>query len=170
MEGRRMLRALSKKRLVAALVSAGLVLQLASCGTILHPERRGQPPGRLDPGIVLLDAVGLVLFFVPGIIAFAVDFSNGTIYLPPEYGAAPLPEIHELRTVRMSPAELTPERVAEVVREQTGRSVRLEAGGYRATRLDQLDDFSDATLERLREAGGAARVAFPTDEERPSQK
>ena len=34
---------------------------------------------------MLLDAVGLLFFFVPGVIAFAVDFSNGTIYLPDGY-------------------------------------------------------------------------------------
>jgi len=59
-----------------------LALQTAGCGTILHPERRGQRGGRLDVGVVLLDAIGLLFFVIPGVIAFAVDFSNGTIYLP----------------------------------------------------------------------------------------
>jgi hypothetical protein len=158
-----MSRAWIKRRMVTALVGAGLLLQATSCGTILHPERRGQVGGRLDPAIVVLDAVGLLLFFVPGVIAFAVDFSNGTIYLPAEYGAnvpfdaAP----HELRRVRLSPGELTPERIAGVVEQETGRTVRLEAGAYRATRLGGLDDFSDATLQRLQDATGASDVAFP---------
>lgn len=52
------------------------------CGTILYPDRRGQRAGEIDAGIVLLDAVGLLFFFVPGVIAFAVDFSTGAIYLP----------------------------------------------------------------------------------------
>lgn len=52
------------------------------CGTILHPERKGQPAGRIDWSIVALDGLGLLIFFVPGVIAFAVDFNNGTIYLP----------------------------------------------------------------------------------------
>ena len=30
----------------------------------------------------MLDALGLFVWFIPGVIAFAVDFSNGTIYLP----------------------------------------------------------------------------------------
>lgn len=59
-----------------------LLLQLTACGTILYPERRGQADGRLDAGVVVLDAVGLLLFLVPGVIAFAVDFSTGAIYLP----------------------------------------------------------------------------------------
>ena len=37
----------------------------------------------MDWGIFALDAVGLLLFFLPGVIAFAVDFSTGAIYLPP---------------------------------------------------------------------------------------
>ena len=48
----------------------------------MYPERRGQRTGTLDPGIVLLDGLGLLLFFVPGVIAFAVDFATGAIYLP----------------------------------------------------------------------------------------
>src|SRR5262249_47382389 len=63
-------------------ITAVLVFQLAGCGTILYPERRGQVGGRLDVGVVVLDAIGLLFFLIPGIIAFAVDFSNGTIYLP----------------------------------------------------------------------------------------
>ena len=59
-----------------------LILQFVACGTILYPERKGQMNGRIDPSVALLDAVGLLFFLIPGIIAFAVDFSNGTIYLP----------------------------------------------------------------------------------------
>ena len=73
------------KKLLTLLISTGLILNLTACGTILHPERKGQTSGRLDAGVVLLDAVGLLFFFVPGVIAFAVDFSNGTIYLPDGY-------------------------------------------------------------------------------------
>ncbi|MDE2027804.1 MAG: hypothetical protein KGK03_04150 [Candidatus Omnitrophica bacterium] len=63
-------------------VIAVLVFQLAGCGTLLYPERRGHFGGRLDIGIVILDAVGLLFFLIPGAIAFAVDFSDGCIYLP----------------------------------------------------------------------------------------
>jgi len=73
------------KKLLTLFISTGLILNLTACGTILHPERKGQTSGRLDAGVVLLDAVGLLFFFVPGVIAFAVDFSNGTIYLPDGY-------------------------------------------------------------------------------------
>ncbi|HRX75648.1 MAG TPA: hypothetical protein P5341_16175, partial [Hyphomonas sp.] len=31
---------------------------------------------------MILDGIGLLLFLIPGLIAFAVGFSNDTIYLP----------------------------------------------------------------------------------------
>jgi hypothetical protein len=65
------------RSLLAAVLGA-----LLGCGTILYPERRGQQAGQLDAGIVVLDALGLLVFFVPGVVAFAVDFATGAIYLP----------------------------------------------------------------------------------------
>lgn len=67
---------------IAATLVAGLLMQLSACGTILYPERIGQKGGQIDPGVAVLNAVGLLVFLVPGVIAFAVDFTNGTIYLP----------------------------------------------------------------------------------------
>lgn len=57
-------------------------LGATACGTILYPERRNQPAGRIDSDVIILDAIGLIFFFVPGVIAFAVDFATGAIYLP----------------------------------------------------------------------------------------
>src|SRR5688572_4142682 len=76
-------------------------LSLATgCGTLLHPERRGQPAGALDWKIVALDGLGLLLFFVPGVIAFAVDFATGAIYLPPcQYGSVEANPSQRLVTV-----------------------------------------------------------------------
>ncbi len=67
------------------LAGTGLTLAAASlsaCGTIMYPERKGQIDGKIDPTVAILNGIGLLLFLVPGVIAFAVDFSNGTIYLP----------------------------------------------------------------------------------------
>src|SRR5215472_17337813 len=78
---------LARRRFLASIArcAATAVVGAAatSCGTILYPERRGQPRGPLDPGVVVLDAIGLLFFIIPGVIAFAVDFSTGAIYLPP---------------------------------------------------------------------------------------
>ena len=65
-----------------ASICAVLAVQLIGCGTILYPERTGQRSGHVDVGVALLDGIGLFFFLIPGIIAYAVDFSNGTIYLP----------------------------------------------------------------------------------------
>jgi hypothetical protein len=60
---------------------------------LFYPERCGQPHShQIDWKIAALDALGLLLFFVPGVVAFAVDFYTGAIYLPlheayPCYGA-----------------------------------------------------------------------------------
>lgn len=59
-----------------------LLWQLVGCGTLLYPERRGQIGGNLDTSIILLDGLGLIVFFLPGVVAFAVDFATGAIYLP----------------------------------------------------------------------------------------
>ncbi len=77
------------KRLIIGLrvfLVAILMVQLTGCGTILYPERKGQKSGTIDSGIVVLDAFGFLIFIVPGVVAFIIDFSNGTIYLPGTWG------------------------------------------------------------------------------------
>jgi hypothetical protein len=151
-----------RKRFVVSLLMTGLAIYLASCGTIIHPERRGQPAGTLDPAIVVLDAVGLLLFFIPGIIAFAVDFSNGTIYLPSESAVlVPVPAgSQSFKTIHVEPAQLTPQKLEEVVGEQTGQPVRLEAGAYRATQISNIDEFSPRTLEQMQSTPTPSKVIF----------
>jgi hypothetical protein len=68
---------------------------LCGCGALFQSERCGRPhSNEIDWKIAALDGLGLLLFFVPGVIAFVVDFSTGAIYLPieqsyPGYGAGP---------------------------------------------------------------------------------
>lgn len=76
------------KSFIVILLLTSMLTTLTGCGTLLHPERKGQTGGRIDPGIVLLDGVGLLFFFIPGVIAFAVDFTYGTLYLPGGHRAA----------------------------------------------------------------------------------
>lgn len=149
-----------KKRRCAKWLTMLLALHIAACGTLIHPERRNQPAGRLDPGIVVLDAVGLLLFFIPGVIAFAVDFSNGTIYLPPEHTSlSPSSESKNLRTVRVNPADLTPQRLEAIIGEQTGQTVRLQPGSYRATKLGQIQDLTPSAFANIQNSP-AATVIF----------
>jgi hypothetical protein len=71
------------------------VCGFSGCGAFIHPERCGQPhSNEIDWRIAALDGLGLLLFFIPGVVAFIVDFSTGAIYLPlavwyPGYGAGP---------------------------------------------------------------------------------
>lgn len=65
---------------ISLAVVAALGLQLGGCGTILYPERRGQTGGRVDVGVAVMDGLLCLLFIVPGVVAYIVDFGNGAIY------------------------------------------------------------------------------------------
>src|SRR5690349_15356530 len=97
--------------------TAAVLSLFAGCGMIMHPERRNQPSGGgIDWTVFALDTVGLLLFFFPGVIAFAVDFTTGAIYLPaPNYGDTKQPaKGQQLVEVRVPKEELTPERIEQV--------------------------------------------------------
>lgn len=72
----------TKSRVIAGVVAATLLAQLTACGSIFYPDRRGQIEGKIDPLIAGADAIGILFFVIPGLIAFAVDFATGAIYLP----------------------------------------------------------------------------------------
>ena len=58
------------------------MLNTAACGYLIYPERQGSRGDRVDGTVVALDAIGLLFFILPGVVAFAVDFSTGCIYMP----------------------------------------------------------------------------------------
>jgi hypothetical protein len=139
------------RRAFIRMTAASSLSVATGCGMILHPERRGQPPGgSLDWSIVALDAVGLLLFFIPGVIAFAVDFATGAIYLPPPGFGDGLKTTNDapLVEVQVPPEELTPERVEQVTSDHIGRDVKIVRGGFLTARLSKLTDFWSAR-ERL---------------------
>jgi hypothetical protein len=64
-------------------ISLGLLATLGlqvGCGTILYPERRGQTSGHVDTGVAVMDGLWCLVFIIPGVVAFIVDFGNGAIY------------------------------------------------------------------------------------------
>ncbi len=68
---------------IAIIITIFLSLFISACGTILKPNQINKPhSSQLDIAIVALDAFGLIFFIIPGAVAFVVDYSNGTLYLP----------------------------------------------------------------------------------------
>jgi hypothetical protein len=125
-----------RNMLLAAVMAATLFY--TSCGTLLYPERRGQCSGRIDAGVAVMDGIGLIFFLIPGIIAFAVDFSTGAIYLPEDTmtvqnGAA---DMSGMVVVRVDKTELTPSNIERLVGESTGKTIDLSRPDVVATRVD----------------------------------
>ena len=112
-----------------------VLLLTSSCGTILYPERRGQASGKIDIGVALLDGIGILLFFVPGIVAFAVDFATGAIYLPPGEDYSNLNAIPAGKKIMVADIPLTQENLKQILLEQTGRQVDLNGEKIMVARL-----------------------------------
>ncbi len=112
------------KKLLIAITLVSLLVQIAGCGFILYPERRGQTGGRIDVGVAVLDGIGLLFFLVPGIIAFAVDFSTGCIYLPGGYAAGP--DADDIKVVYVNPAELNEATINRIIFRETGISTAID--------------------------------------------
>jgi hypothetical protein len=132
------------RRRVAVLALTALSLQSISCGTLLHPERRGLRSDRLDPAIVALDGIGLLFFFVPGAVAFAVDFATGAIYLPPDQFSDLTPSqlsTPDLKRIEVQPATLDRRQLETIVQQQTGKVIDLNSPNVRVMRLNTLDEF-----------------------------
>ncbi len=133
---------LSRRKFTLAVTSL-FGISLTGCGTLMYPERRGQMAGPLDWKVVAFDALGLLLFFIPGVIAFAVDFSTGAIYLPAGGYAKSSPNGQSRQLVRVDvpPDRLTPDKIERVVSQHTDRRVRLDRGQYQTRELEDITQF-----------------------------
>lgn len=129
----------SLRKSLNVLISITLIFQLVGCGTILHPERKGQRSGRIDVGIALLDGLGLLFFFIPGIIAYAVDFSNGTIYLP----GGPLSsfEIENIKEVKFDSKKSSMKSIERIIKNETGYDVKLYKSKMQIVKLRSSEDM-----------------------------
>lgn len=133
---------IAKKPFTAIAVSLlifTMVANLTACGTILHPERKGQRNGNIDAGIAVLDAVGLLFFIIPGVIAFAVDFTNGTIYLP--HGHSSGLDDHRKYTEIHINNKLDIAAVEGIFRTQTGTSIDLHQPDVEVVKLESHADL-----------------------------
>jgi hypothetical protein len=145
----------SRRQFALALCAAGVSIAGSGCGTLIYPERRGQPKGQLDWGIVALDGLGLLLFLVPGLIAFAVDFGTGAIYLPPGqtsdgYSGEPTAPRGELSTHYLPPDQLTDDRLEALLAALLHQPVKL-GDNCRRVPLQNIQDFWPATDRLLAE-------------------
>jgi len=122
-----------------ALVCAVLIIQLAGCGTIMYPERRGQRSGRIDVGVAVMDGICLLFFIIPGVIAYAVDFSNGTIYLPGTSRGSL--DLKDIKQVKFDPKHYTNATIEKIIKEETGYAVKLNQDNMKISRLESIDDM-----------------------------
>ena len=121
------------------------VLHSTACGVLLYPERQGQKGGRIDPAIAILDGIGLLLFLIPGLVAFAIDFHQGTIYLPG--GRADADQPSGVRVVKVD-GPMTEENIERVLRAELGQDVDITNGNVQALRIDasQLGSLTQLAL------------------------
>ncbi|MBO3275201.1 polyribonucleotide nucleotidyltransferase [Pseudomonas schmalbachii] len=109
-------------RVSCAVLSATLLSQLAACGTLFYPDRRGQIDGRIDPAVAVFDAIGLLFYVIPGLIAFGVDFATGAIYLPDaKYSVAP----EKLKDAVGADGTIDRAKLKAIIERETGRDLPL---------------------------------------------
>ena len=127
-----------KVRNAITTILVGLILfQTASCGFILYPERKGQTQGRIDPGVAILDAILLLPGVIPGVIAFAVDFVTGAIYLPKGHS-----NIFELIKERepvereLVSREINFKALERRLFEKTGKEIHIDSEKVKLYRID----------------------------------
>lgn len=127
----------------SCVISAALIFtlstQLFSCGYVFRPERRGQTSGKIDWAIVGLDAIGLLFFVIPGLIAFAVDIASGTIYMPAGTPGITAQNWSGGKVIKLDPNEMSEEKIIAAIEENTGIKVDLND--------PRLQIFRDKKLE-----------------------
>lgn len=119
-----MVKSIKSKFIILSLIFT--LLFETSCGYVLHSERRNKPhSGNVDFAIVGLDAIGLLFFIVPGVIAFAVDISSNTIYLPKGEKNFSGINSSDTKAVKFS-GKATNEKIEKLVKENTGKDVKID--------------------------------------------
>lgn len=139
------------KKILILFIFVCLLAQLSACGWILHPERRGQTGGRIDAGIAILDGVGLLFFLIPGIIAYAVDFSTGCIYLPGGVFSAVTGD-EEMRVVKVDLSKLSEKAIKNIVARETGLSGKIDQKKAMVCTLNGIEDVP-ARFAQLNKTG-----------------
>ena len=135
---------MTTRRNIMAGLAAGTTALLSSCGTIIYPDRVNQEErGNLDPLVIILDGVGLFFFIIPGVVAFAVDFTTGAIYLPEgkESGDKEHTIFDDLSMHTHPGGKLNQREIEHIVSRVSGIDIDLARDDVRAMPLDHLDQF-----------------------------
>ena len=111
-------------RIIGGVLAASLLTQLTACGTLFFPDRRGQIEGRIDPVIAALDAVGILFYVIPGLIAFGIDFATGAIYLPGGTSAQVDPQA--LQNLVDTDGQIDNAKLKVLIEQSTGHSLPLD--------------------------------------------
>lgn len=131
------------------------ITALVGCGTLFHPERKGQMSGRIDPTVAIANGVGLLFFIVPGVVAYAVDFSNGTIYLPSGHTSAGVDALKLEEDMDVATLE-------RLLSEKSGKSVSLDSELLRVEEVSSLEEA--LALVRMAGIDDEARLGRSTDD------
>jgi hypothetical protein len=113
----------TQTRVIGGLLVAALFTQLTACGTLFFPDRRGQIEGRIDPVVAGLNAIGILFYVLPGLIAFGIDFATGAIYLPGGLTAQVAPQ--DLQNLVDADGKIDPLKLKALIEVQTGHSLPL---------------------------------------------
>ena len=129
-------------KVTAAVTSVCLVFCLCACGTLMYPERKGFKSGSIDPTVAILDGVGCLFFLIPGLVMFAVDFHNGTIYLPPGETSSrePVRSLHGMTAVHVGGDQLSPQAIESILEVHTGKKIDLGSPSVRVVYLGAQDE------------------------------
>ena len=131
---------MTNRRTVLASIATATTALLSGCGTILYPDRAYQKQrGQMDPSVVILDGIGLFFFIVPGLVAFAVDFTTGAIYFPADH--EPGDRERTIFDEHKTEAKLDQREIERLVAEKTGKRVHLDTDDVRVMELQNLDQF-----------------------------
>jgi len=132
------------------MVIFAFLFQITACGTIMYPERKGQVSGKIDAGVAVLDGIGLLLFIIPGVIAFAVDFSNGTIYLPPEKNSLlEKTDSKNLSSLHIDKDNMNLQEIESLVSENTGINFDMDDQRIQVVELNKITEFMPKYAENL---------------------
>ena len=112
-----------QSRVISGVLATALLTQLSACGSLFYPDRRGQIEGKVDPLVVGLNAVGILFYVIPGLIAFGIDFATGAIYLPDaKYSVTP----ETLNKARDADGQIDRLRLKALIEQETGLSLPLD--------------------------------------------